>query len=103
MNDELNIEIEYYESIFSQRTTNCLKRADILYIGQLTSLTAKEMLKWKNFGKKSLKEIREFLADKGLALKNETINPNIQRLIFDDIPILLEKLNRNIDDTTKKT
>lgn len=52
----------------SVRSANCLKNADIRYIGELVQKTEAEMLKTKNFGRKSLNEIKEILAEMGLAL-----------------------------------
>ena len=45
----------------SVRSANCLKNADIKYIGELVQKTESEMLKTKNFGRKSLNEIKEML------------------------------------------
>ena len=52
----------------SVRSANCLKNADIQYIGQLVQKTDAEMLKTKNFGRKSLLEIKEILTGMGLSL-----------------------------------
>jgi len=52
----------------SVRSANCLKNADIHKIFQLVSKTEAEMLKTKNFGRKSLNEIKEVLVDMGLSL-----------------------------------
>lgn len=53
---------------FSVRSQNCLQNADIKYIGELVQKTEQEMLKTKNFGHKSLNEIKEVLRDMGLEL-----------------------------------
>jgi len=50
----------------SVRSSNCLKKADIKYIGDLVQKTEIEMLKTKNFGRKSLNEIKEILNEMGL-------------------------------------
>ena len=50
------------------RSANCLQNANIRYIGELVQKTESEMLKTKNFGRKSLKEIKEILAEMGLSL-----------------------------------
>ncbi|MFQ5514746.1 MAG: DNA-directed RNA polymerase subunit alpha [Myxococcota bacterium] len=50
----------------SVRSANCLQNADIRYIGELVQRTEVEMLKTKNFGRKSLNEIKEILAGLGL-------------------------------------
>jgi DNA-directed RNA polymerase subunit alpha len=52
----------------SVRAANCLNNANITTVGQLATKTEQEMLKYRNFGKKSLNEIREKLAALGLAL-----------------------------------
>jgi DNA-directed RNA polymerase subunit alpha len=52
----------------SVRSANCLKNADIRYIGDLVQKTEAEMLKTKNFGRKSLNEIKEILQEMGLSL-----------------------------------
>jgi DNA-directed RNA polymerase subunit alpha len=52
----------------SVRSANCLQNANIHYIGDLVQRTEAEMLKTKNFGRKSLKEIKEILAQMGLSL-----------------------------------
>jgi DNA-directed RNA polymerase subunit alpha len=50
------------------RSANCLQNADIKYIGELVQRSEQEMLKTKNFGRKSLNEIKEFLHEMGLSL-----------------------------------
>ena len=52
----------------SVRSANCLQNANIRYIGELVQKTESEMLKTKNFGRKSLKEIKEILSEMGLSL-----------------------------------
>jgi len=52
----------------SVRSANCLKNADIRFIGDLVQKTEAEMLKTKNFGRKSLNEIKEILTEMGLNL-----------------------------------
>jgi len=52
----------------SVRSANCLKNAKIKYIGQLVQKTDAEMLKTKNFGRKSLSEIKNLLAEHDLTL-----------------------------------
>ncbi|MDJ0803835.1 MAG: DNA-directed RNA polymerase subunit alpha [Desulfobacterales bacterium] len=65
-NDNLLRSVEELE--LSVRSANCLKNADIHKIYQLVSKTEAEMLKTKNFGRKSLNEIKEVLTDMGLSL-----------------------------------
>jgi DNA-directed RNA polymerase subunit alpha len=50
----------------SVRSANCLQNADIKYIGELVQRTEAEILKTKNFGRKSLNEIKEILREMGL-------------------------------------
>jgi DNA-directed RNA polymerase subunit alpha len=52
----------------SVRSANCLKNANIRYIGELVVKSEAEMLKTKNFGRKSLNEIKEILSEMGLGL-----------------------------------
>ncbi len=52
----------------SVRSANCLKNANIRYIGELVQRSEAEMLKTKNFGRKSLNEIKEILGGMGLHL-----------------------------------
>lgn len=65
MNENLVRGVDELE--LSVRSANCLKNADIRYIGELVQKTEGEMLKTKNFGRKSLNEIKEILADMGLS------------------------------------
>jgi DNA-directed RNA polymerase subunit alpha len=58
----------------SVRSFNCLQSAGISYVGDLVQKTEAEMLKTKNFGRKSLKEIKELLADMDLELGTELEN-----------------------------
>ena len=52
----------------SVRSANCLQNANIQLIGELVQRSEQDMLKTKNFGRKSLKEIKEILANMGLSL-----------------------------------
>ena len=65
-NENLYRSVEELE--LSVRSANCLKNADIFKIYQLVSKTENEMLKTKNFGRKSLNEIKEVLAEMDLSL-----------------------------------
>jgi DNA-directed RNA polymerase subunit alpha len=65
-NEYLNRSVEELE--LSVRSYNCLKNANIQTIGELVQKTESEMLKTKNFGRKSLNEIKEILASMGLSL-----------------------------------
>ena len=65
-NDNLNRSVEELE--LSVRSYNCLKNANIQTIGELIQKTENDMLKTKNFGRKSLNEIKEILSSMGLGL-----------------------------------
>ena len=62
-----NLKRSVEELELSVRSYNCLKNADIKSIGELVQKTEGEMLKTKNFGRKSLNEIKEILSDMGLS------------------------------------
>src|SRR6266850_5587969 len=64
--EKLNKSVDEME--LSVRSYNCLKNANIRTIGELVQKTEAEMLKTKNFGRKSLNEIKEILAGMGLSL-----------------------------------
>lgn len=62
----LNMSVNEIE--LSVRAANCLNNANITTVGQLATKTEAEMLKYRNFGKKSLNEIKEKLVELGLGL-----------------------------------
>ncbi len=66
VNENLNRSVEELE--LSVRSYNCLKNANIQTIGELVQKSEAEMLKTKNFGRKSLNEIKEILSNMGLGL-----------------------------------
>ena len=66
LNENLFRRIEEIE--LSVRSANCLENADIKYIGELVQKSEAEMLRTKNFGRKSLNEIKEILGEMGLTL-----------------------------------
>ncbi len=68
----LNMSVNEIE--LSVRAANCLNNANITTVGQLALKTESEMLKYRNFGKKSLNEIKEKLATLGLSL-GMTLDP----------------------------
>lgn len=63
---KLNMSVNEIE--LSVRAANCLNNANILTVGELAQKTEAEMLKYRNFGRKSLQEIKEKLAELGIAL-----------------------------------
>ena len=66
LSEHLNKSVDELE--LSVRSYNCLKNANIRTIGELVTKTEAEMLKTKNFGRKSLNEIKEILSSMGLQL-----------------------------------
>ena len=62
----LNMSVNEIE--LSVRAANCLNNANISTVGELASKTEADMLKYRNFGKKSLTEIKEKLVQLGLSL-----------------------------------
>jgi DNA-directed RNA polymerase subunit alpha len=66
VSDQLNRSVEELE--LSVRSYNCLKNAGIQTIGELVQKSESEMLRTKNFGRKSLNEIKEILQTMGLSL-----------------------------------
>ena len=71
------------------RSYNCLKNANIQTIGELVQKTEAEMLKTKNFGRKSLNEIKEILSSMGLSLGmkidehgNAVPGPTVERSVL---------------------
>jgi len=66
MEENLSRPVEELE--LSVRSANCLKNSNISHIRELVEKTEAEMLKTKNFGRKSLNEIKEILAGMGLSL-----------------------------------
>ena len=72
----LNMSVNEIE--LSVRAANCLNNANITTVGQLAMKTEAEMLKYRNFGKKSLNEIKEKLSSLGL-----TLGMNIDATLLD--------------------
>jgi DNA-directed RNA polymerase subunit alpha len=65
LNDVLLRPVDELE--LSVRSANCLQNAEIKYIGELVQRTESEMLRTKNFGRKSLNELKKILDELGLA------------------------------------
>ncbi len=68
----------------SVRSRNCLKNADIEILGDLVSKTEDEMLETRNFGKKSLEEILEKLAEFGLKLGMKDVSYLVEQIDRDE-------------------
>lgn len=68
----------------SQRSYNCLKREGINQVGQLLSRSEQDLLDIRNFGQKSIDEVKEKLEALGLSLKPSTVdfNPDIDATTF---------------------
>jgi DNA-directed RNA polymerase subunit alpha len=83
-NENLYRSIEELE--LSVRSSNCLKNANIKHIWELVRKTETEMLRTKNFGRKSLNEIKEILTEMGLTLgmKLENFPPALDKERDDD-------------------
>ena len=86
---KLSLKINEIE--LSVRSTNCLSQASIATIGELVVMSEPDMLKFRNFGKKSLKEIEDKLSEMGLSLGMDLTrygikkDDNIKQLIADYI------------------
>ncbi|MBN8459321.1 MAG: DNA-directed RNA polymerase subunit alpha [Verrucomicrobia bacterium] len=103
----LNMSVNEIE--LSVRAANCLNNANITTVGQLAMKTEAEMLKYRNFGKKSLNEIKDKLVELGLGL-GMTFEPSLlasgsnanrgPRLgAEDEAPVgLADLIAQNIDD-----
>lgn len=63
-------DVRIEELDFSVRTYNCLKKANILTVGELAQISELDLMNIRNFGKKSLTEVKEKLAVLGLSLKD---------------------------------
>jgi DNA-directed RNA polymerase subunit alpha len=88
-NTKLDCKIE--DLNLSVRSYNCLKRANINTVGELTQKTEEEMMKVRNLGRKSLKEVVQKLREIGLDLKNSTS-------LFDDDEEDFEDEDTSSDD-----
>jgi DNA-directed RNA polymerase subunit alpha len=77
LNENLDKSVEELE--LSVRSYNCLKNANIRTIRELVQKTEAEMLKTKNFGRKSLNEIKEILSNMGLSLGMRLDQPAAQQ------------------------
>jgi DNA-directed RNA polymerase subunit alpha len=76
--ENLNRSVDELE--LSVRSYNCLKNANIRTIGELVQKNESEMLKTRNFGRKSLNEIKEILSSMGLGLGMNLENVNWQEV-----------------------
>ena len=68
---EKKLEMTIEELDLSVRSYNCLKRAGINTLQELTDKTESDMMRVRNLGRKSLEEVKNKLADLGLSLRQE--------------------------------
>jgi DNA-directed RNA polymerase subunit alpha len=80
---KLNMSVNEIE--LSVRAANCLNNANITTVGELAQKTEAEMLKYRNFGKKSLNEIKAKLEELGLTL-GMTFDPELLKPLPSDTP-----------------
>ena len=88
VSDEARPRVELNENLFrnvdelelSVRASNCLKTANIRTIADLVQKAEPELLKTKNFGKKSLNEIKTILGEMGLSLGMRLDSEELDRL-----------------------
>jgi DNA-directed RNA polymerase subunit alpha len=71
------LKTELTEFGLSVRALNCLKTAEVYTLGELVSFKKSDMLKFRNFGKKSLSELEDLIEDKGLAFGFDTVKYNL--------------------------
>jgi DNA-directed RNA polymerase subunit alpha len=71
------LKTELTEFGLSVRALNCLKTAEVFTLGELVSFKKSDMLKFRNFGKKSLSELEDLIEDKGLAFGFDTVRYNL--------------------------
>lgn len=72
--EKINVDLALLSSsiddlAITNRTRNCLVAENIYYVGDLIKCTENDLLRLPNFGRKSLKELKEILAEVGLSLK----------------------------------
>ncbi len=102
----LNMSVNEIE--LSVRAANCLNNANITSVGQLAMKSEAEMLKYRNFGKKSLNEIKDKLSELGLTLGMK-FDPSLLEASYsrpilqsdyedEDGPGLMSLITQNLDD-----
>ena len=72
------LKTELTEFGLSVRALNCLKTAEVFTLGELVSFKKSDMLKFRNFGKKSLTELEELVKDKGLTFGLDISKYNLE-------------------------
>ena len=100
VNENLMRSVEELE--LSVRSANCLQNANIKFIGDLVQKSESEMLKTKNFGRKSLKEIKEILHEMGLSLgmklENWPPKAGAAKPVIVSGPVIRDTLDSEMDD-----
>ncbi|MFQ3332501.1 MAG: DNA-directed RNA polymerase subunit alpha [Thalassomonas sp.] len=71
------LKTELTEFGLSVRALNCLKTAEVFTLGELVSFKKSDMLKFRNFGKKSLSELEDLIEEKGLTFGFDTAKYNL--------------------------
>jgi DNA-directed RNA polymerase subunit alpha len=71
------LKTELTEFGLSVRALNCLKTAEVFTLGELVSFKKADMLKFRNFGKKSLTELEDLIEEKGLTFGFDTVKYNL--------------------------
>jgi DNA-directed RNA polymerase subunit alpha len=71
------LKTELTEFGLSVRALNCLKTAEVFTLGELVSFKKSDMLKFRNFGKKSLSELEDLIEEKGLTFGFDTEKYNL--------------------------
>jgi len=71
------LKTELTEFGLSVRALNCLKTAEVYTLGELVSFKKSDMLKFRNFGKKSLSELEDLIEEKGLTFGFDTVKYNL--------------------------
>ena len=83
----------------SVRAANCLNNANITTVGQLAMKSESEMLKYRNFGKKSLNEIKDKLLELGLSLGGPVPQAKPRLGLEEESPVgLADLIAANIED-----
>jgi len=72
------LKTELTEFGLSVRALNCLKTAEVFTLGELVSFKKSDMLKFRNFGKKSLSELEELIEEKGLTFGFDISKYNLE-------------------------
>ena len=89
--DKLKMNVSELE--LSVRSVNCLSSANIQYVGQLVEKSDNQMLKYRNFGRKSLSEIKQKLEEMGLGLEM-----NLPDSVKDELQRLSANINNNKEE-----